>query len=324
MATGALTADARAIAAAVDIGGTKIAIGLVDPVGQVLARSQTPTRADEGFEAAMERVSTVLAHISAEAGVRPSGIGIGCTGPVDPGSGAIGHVEFLPGWQDCSPVAWLSHRFGLPVAMENDADAAALAESRCGTGRGKHSVIAVTVGTGIGAGLVVDGVLYRGVDGAHPELGHHVVDASGPLCSCGATGCWEALASGPAIAARYAAVAAPAGTYRPHLSAREICDLARAGHAPAMAEVRRTATYLGLGIANLVSLFIPDVIALSGSVMNSADLFLPTISDIIRRNCSLVPWQRVSVGPSMLGSDAPLIGAGIVWHHRQQRPLRER
>ncbi len=136
-----------------------------------------------------------------KAGVELTGIGIGSTGPVDPMRGEFGDVDFLPGWRGKSPVKDLAQIFNVRVALENDGDAAALAEAGWGAGRNRSRLIYVTVGTGIGGGIIFDGQLYRGVDGAHPEVGHHVVDPAGPQCSCGFHGCWESLAAGPAMVA---------------------------------------------------------------------------------------------------------------------------
>ena len=310
------------ITGAVDIGGTKIAVGAIDGAGQLLAREETPTAAARGFDDAMDRVTAMLDRLRREINVPMRGVGIGCTGPVDPYRGTIGEVDFLPGWKGANPVAALASRLQLEVAMENDADAAALAEAKWGAGRGRKSLICVTVGTGIGAGLLLNGVLYRGVDGAHPEIGHHVIDDSGPTCYCGGRGCWESLASGPAIAARYAQAIAGAGAgagadaRSTELNTRQICELATAGDAIACQEIARAARYLGIGIANLITLYVPELIVLSGSVMNSAELFLPGIRAVIRTQCGLVPADRVELMPSQLRGDAPLIGAGVVWAHR--------
>lgn len=306
----------NSVVGAVDIGGTKIAVAAIDPSGKVLAKEVHSTQVAGGFDAAMQRVAAMLETARARAGVKLCGIGIGCTGPVDPMSGEIGSVEFLAEWRGCNPVERLAHHFGLTVAMENDADAAALGEFQWGAGRGKRHLICVTVGTGIGGGIVLNGALYRGVDGAHPEIGHHVIEASGPPCYCGARGCWEVLARGPAIAARFAHDAPPDYPGRDRLSARAVCELARQGDALARREIEREGHYLGVGVANLITLFAPEVIALSGSVMNSADLFMPTIRAVVLRSCGLVPAARVELLPAALGNDAPLIGAGAVWRHR--------
>ena len=304
------------VVGAVDIGGTKIAVGAVDAAGRVLAKAESPTEAADGFDAAMTRIAAMLESVRTRAGVTLCGIGIGCSGPVNPLSGEIGSVEFLASWQGCNPVTRLASHFDLSVAMENDADAAALGELEWGAGRGKRNLICVTIGTGIGGGIVLNGALYRGVDGAHPEIGHHVIEASGPPCYCGAMGCWEVLARGPAIAARAARDAPADFPHRERLTANGVCELARQGDAVALREIEREGHYLGVGVANLVTLYAPELIALSGSVMNSADLFMPTIRAVVLRSCGLVPAASVELLPAALGSDAPLIGAAAAWQHR--------
>ena len=308
--------DRQGIVGAVDIGGTKIAAGIIDGGGRILAQRECPTLAGEGFDAARDRIAGMLRACREEAGRTLDGIGIGCTGPVDPFSGEIGIVDFLPGWQGRNPVRELAQAFDLPVAMENDADAAALGEAFWGAGAGKATVICVTVGTGIGGGIIIGGKLYRGVDQAHPELGHHVVDPSGPHCFCGADGCWEVLAAGPPMAA-WAIANAPAGYADPEsLTAEKLCRLAEAGDGLAVLAVEREAYYLGLGIANLVTLYTPDMIVLGGSVMLSAHLFLPAIRARVARNCGLVPFEKTEIALASLGRDAGLIGAGAAWHQR--------
>ena len=299
---------------AVDIGGTKIAVGVVDDRGRLLAHAETPTAPEGGYEAAMQRVAGLFESLGT--GFPFEGIGIGCSGPVDPRSGEIGIVDCLPGWRGGNPVAWLGRRYGVQVAMENDADAAALGELAWGSGRGRRSLISVTVGTGIGGGIVLDGALYRGLGGSHPEIGHHAIDPQGPVCFCGLRGCWEACAAGPAIAARVLRLAPHDYPHRAGLTAQRVCELARAGDAVALEEVAREGRYLGLGIANLVTLFVPELIVLSGSVMDSADLFLPVIHDTVRSGCGLVPAEGVGIATSVLGRHAGLIGAAAVWHHR--------
>lgn len=308
-------ANQRAIGA-VDIGGTKIAAGVVDFNGRLLAHRESPTAAHEGFAAAMDRIHVMLNDASRSAGVELCGLGIGCTGPVDPRSGAIGEVEFLPGWKDCNPVRHLAEKLDLQVAMENDADAAALAEAEWGAGRNKRSVICVMVGTGIGAGIILEGVLYRGAAGSHPELGHHVIDRSGPKCFCGANGCWEVLARGPAMEERMRNRTPADRPPEDSLTAKMICELARAGDAVAKREVEREGHYLGIGVANLVTLFAPEVIVLGGSVMLSADLFMPIIQATVRQNCGLVDSKATAIVPTSLGSGGPLIGAAAVWRRR--------
>lgn len=300
----------------VDIGGTKIAVGMVDAVGKVLTSRACPTEPERGPEDGVRRIIAMLRQTKEEAGGQLEGIGIGCTGPVIPQQGSIDMVQFLPGWEGLNLAGLLSDEFGVTAALENDADAAALGEWAWGAGAGAHSFLLVTAGTGIGAGLVVDGRLYRGVDGSHPEMGHHVIDPSGPPCFCGAHGCWEILASGPAMEA-WAQARHPQGV---RLTARELCAIAsNPGHPHyrlAVEAVQRTAGYLALGLANLVTLFSPDRIALGGGLLQSATLFLPAIHETVRANCGLVPHERVQIVRASLGAQSGLAGAARTWYHR--------
>jgi glucokinase len=292
---------------AVDIGGTKIAAGMLTGTGRILARTQSPACPERGWLDGLAQMVGMLQETARQAGGELEGIGVGCTGPVDPFTGLLGKVEFFPGWEGCNLVAGLQDAFGVTVYLENDADAAALGELAWGAGRGAQRFLYVTISTGIGGGLVFDGCIYRGVDGAHPEIGHHVIDPSGPPCSCGACGCWESLACGPALARR-------AGMS----SALEVCQAAERGEPDACRAVAQEAWYLGLGLANLVTLFTPDVIALGGGVMHSRHLFWDTILQTIRSNCGLVPFEKTRLVPASLGAVAGLAGATQVWLQRSQ------
>jgi glucokinase len=301
---------------AIDIGGTKIAVGMVNEAGVVLSKLETPTDAHHGYSHGIERMIAMLRETARSAGVEISGIGIGSTGMVYPFSGAFGDVDFLPGWRGNNPVRDLSNAFSVSVALENDADASALGEASWGAGRGKSRLIYVTVGTGIGGGIILDGKLYRGADMAHPEIGHHVIDSSGPLCSCGFRGCWESLATGPAMVAWFKVNAAPDHRYPADLSAKQVCQLAQQGDELACRAVEREAHLLGLGLANLINLFVPDAIVLGGSVMKSAALFLSRIQKTISQGCRFVPFEKTELALASLAEDANLIGAASVWHHR--------
>ncbi len=304
---------------AVDIGGTKIAVGMVDDSGKVLSRLESPTDAAGGYASGLARMIDMLRRTSKDAGVDFSGIGIGSTGVVYPGSGAFGDVDLLPGWQGNNPVQDLAREFKVAVALENDADASALGEAGWGAGKMKSRLVYVTVGTGIGGGIILDGQLYRGVDMAHPEISHHVIDPSGPDCSCGYRGCWESLATGPAMAAWFNANAAGDRRSAENLSAAQVCQLAKRGDELATRAVERETYYLGLGLANLINLFVPDVIVLGGSVMKSAVLFLDGIRKVIRQGCRFVPYEKTELALASLGEDANLIGAARVWHHRYKQ-----
>ncbi len=300
---------------AVDIGGTKMAAGVVDERGQVLAWRSMPTDPDSPVETAVEQIAGMLRNSLAEAGPHGAklvGVGVGCTGPVYPALGTLGYVEFMPDWEGANLAALLGAAAGVSVFIENDADAAALGEWAWGKGRGTRNFMLVTVGTGIGVGLVLNGQIYRGVDGAHPEIGHHFIDPSGPQCFCGGRGCWESLASGPAME-RWAQENHPQRLRR---TARQLCDAARAGEPLAVAAVERAARYLGAGFANLVTLYTPEMIAVGGGLMQAWDLFQPAIERSVQTTCGMVPFDRVQITPASTGAQTGLVGAAQVWISR--------
>ncbi|HVN06198.1 MAG TPA: ROK family protein [Bryobacteraceae bacterium] len=295
---------------AIDIGGTKIAVGIVDRAGRITGRAECSTESERGFPDGLRRMTALLRETVARAGATLEGIGIGCTGPVDPVTGVLGTVDLLPGWQGGELVAGVAEAFGVPVAMENDADAAGLAEAVWGAGRGKQRFLYVTIGTGIGVAVILDGALYRGVDGSHPEIGHQIIDASGPACYCGARGCWEVLAAGPAIQAW------AKRQFGSDLTIQRLCELAEAGDPAALAVMDRQGYYLGLGLANLVTTFCPDMIALGGGVMQSSHLFLDRARQVIRQCSTLVPFGKAELALASLGAGTALAGAAQVWYHR--------
>lgn len=301
---------------AVDIGGTKIAAGIVNEDGRVLAKRESPTDAESGYPNGLERIIGMLREVAQESQTEIRGIGIGSTGPVDPFTGEYGDVDFLPTWKGKNLVQDLQSVFGVRAAVENDGDASALAEAGWGAGKNKRNLIYITVGTGIGGGIILNGQLYRGVDGAHPEVGHQVIDPSGPACSCGYHGCWESLAAGPAMVAWMESQSPANSSLLGELTAEQICQLSQQGDGLAQQAVEREAEYLGLGLANLINLFTPDTIVLGGSVMKSAVLFLEGIRKVICRGCRFVPYEKTELALASLGEDANLIGAAMVWHHR--------
>ena len=301
---------------AIDIGGTKIAVGVVDAGGSILARAEGPTAPESGYAAALECMEAMLRRALEESGRRIDGIGVGSTGPIDPETGVFGEVGTLPGWRGSPLAADLQHAFGVDVKVENDADAVALGEAAWGAGRDSRSLLYITVSTGIGVGVLLDGRVYRGAGGAHPEIGHHVLDAGGPLCYCRANGCWESLASGPAMEQWMRANGGAERFPAEALTARRICELARQGDALARRAIERASHYLGLGLANLVTMFCPETIALGGGLMKSADLLLPGALCVVREICTQVPVEKTSIVLTSLGKDVGLLGAACVWRYR--------
>ncbi len=286
----------------VDIGGTKIAVAAVSLQGEILAREEIETRAAEGASRVIERLTSTLRQIA------PSdqliGIGIGCTGPVDPRSGHVMNPYTLPTWHDVDLLSPLAQEFQTRVVLENDCDAAALGEHWRGAGQGARNLVYVTVGTGIGAGLILDGRLYRGVGMVAGEIGHMSIDHDGPLCYCGSRGCLEILAAGPAIARAYANNTGGAAS-----SAKAVIQAAGHGDADARAVVEQAAFYLGVGLANLITVLAPNVIVLGGGVMEHFEMFEPTIRATIAQNVAFVPWREVNITRAALGANAGVIGA---------------
>jgi len=305
----------KEVIGAVDVGGTKIAVGLVTPQGEVIARAEIPSRTGISFDNQMEAIAgRLLGHLDRRAEIDPCqllGIGIAATGQVDPLEGVVLRNGLMPEWTARNPVRWLAERFGVTAALENDADAAALAEWQFGAGQGAVRFIFLTISTGIGGGMIFSGRLYRGAGGAHPEIGHHTIDPDGPLCFCGNRGCWETLASGSALQQRYQAL-------MPAFSgdARAVCDLAETGDLLAKQAVETHGQMIGIGLANLIVMYAPDVIVLGGGLMQRIDLFLPVIRATIAARCTLVPVERTHLKPNRFSTDSSLVGAAVVWAHR--------
>ena len=304
---------------AVDVGGTKIAVGVVNPQGEVLAMRSFPSRPMQAFQSVMLEIAGHLEGMLVGLDGSLVGIGIGSTGQVDPLVGVVLNNSFLPSWSGQNPVVWLTTHFGVPSALENDADAAALAEWGLGNGRLASRMIYVTVSTGIGAGMIFDGQVYRGAAGIHPEVGHHTIDPSGPACFCGNHGCWEVLASGQALARRM--------REKDHNfsgDAVQVCDLAESGNPLASSATAEHAAALGIGLANLIILYAPDIIVMGGGLIRRSELFLPLAYNTILERCYLVPPKNTNLVLSALGPDTALIGASRVWVYHFPHGNREK
>jgi glucokinase len=303
----------------IDLGGTIVRAGALSLEGKLLAVKEQTIEARRGPQIGMARIQTLIGSVCRDSdGGDLLGVGIGCSGPVDPENGVISNPHTLPTWENVPIVAWLTDRLGVPVALENDADVAALGEYWQGAGKNVSRLYAVTVGTGIGAALIIDGQIYRGLDGAHPDGGHHVVDPSGPVCYCGAHGCWESLTSGSAIARRaqerisefpLSQILEMAGGDPSRINARLVAEAAQLGDPFSEEIMAQAANFFSLGLINIVMLFVPEVIVLSGGVMKSVDLFMPAIQNVLRKHDVMVPASRVRVIPAALGYYAGLYGA---------------
>jgi glucokinase len=307
----------------IDLGGTYVRLGAFDAEGNLLAIDQALIEAQRGPQAGLARIisliEAMLDGLVAQGGhFELAGIGFGSTGPVYPETGVIDNPYTLPTWENVSIFEPLQTRFGAPLTLENDADVAALGEYWMGAGRGVKRLYAITVGTGIGAAFILDGRIYRGVTGAHPDGGHQVIDPSGPQCYCGLRGCWESLASGPAIARQARArideypnsmLLEMTGGNPAHIEARQVAEAAVTGDPLGLAVMEQAARYFSLGVANFIILFLPDVIVLGGGVMDSLDLFRPALERMTADIDVMVPARKVRIVPAQLGYHAGLYGA---------------
>ena len=315
--------DGTQLIGAIDIGGTKIAVGLVTSEGSIVSRRSLPTRDFLDASRALGAIETVLRQCMQETSASLIGIGIGCTGPIDPTTGVVGRVANLPGWEGCKLVDEIAARFAVTVAMENDADAAALAEATWGCGRGVDRFLYITLSTGIGGGFLLHGNLYRGANGSHPEMGHHSIDPSGPPCYCGAKGCWESLASGNALRDWFLDNDDRHRFTADTLDARNIFDLHIAGDLLAQKTVERLSYYVGIGLANLTTILVPDVIALGGGLTRRSDLFLDQAVVKFRSICGEVPAAQTEVRTATLRENLDLAGAASVWLQMRRSVIRK-
>lgn len=298
----------------VDVGGTKLATVLAARNGEILHKVRLPTEAEKGPAFGVARLVDMLRQNLAETGIGQAdiiGIGVACGSPMDAEHGIILGPPNLQTWNPVPIKSWLEAEFGLYAQLENDANAGALAEWLFGAGRGKRNVVYMTMGTGIGGGLIVDGRLYRGANGNAGEVGHmRVVDRDGPLCGCGKRGCLEAFCSGPAIARRTrealaafldSAILSLAGCLEA-ATAEHLFAAARQGDALALHLVDETAHYMGVGLANIIQVLNPEAIILGTIATEQGDFFL----DRVRRVVQEETWPQMSavvqVLPSPLGS----------------------
>jgi glucokinase len=205
--------------------------------------------------------------------------------------------------------------------MENDADAAALAEATWGSGLGVERFLYITLSTGIGAGLLLGGTVYRGKGGSHPEMGHHSIDPMGPECYCGAKGCLESLASGNALRDWFLENDREHRFSPETLDARAIFDLYRSGDAVAQKTVERLSYYVGLGLANLTTILVPDVIAIGGGLIRGSELFLDRALQVFGARCGEVPVERTVVRTANLEENLDLAGAAAVWFHPPRQKI---
>jgi len=313
----------------VDLGGTNIAAGAMPTDGtREIGMRMAPTHGEEGADAVVDRIARmiedVIAQTQAETGADRSdflGVGIGSPGPLDRARGIV-IVSPNLGWRDFPLRDEVSKRVKLPAALDNDANCATLGEWWCGAAKGGRNVVGITIGTGIGGGLIFDGKLYHGSSDGAGEIGHTTIDSTGRRCKCGNYGCLEAYASGPAIAERAREELEVDGNSILHemaegdlsrITAQIVFEASKRGDPVATQVVRDTAHFLGVGVSNLINVLNPDIVVIAGGVTQAGDLLFDPLRAEIKRRAfkSLVDACRIV--PGALPLSAGVVGAVAIF-----------
>jgi glucokinase len=309
------------LALGIDLGGTKILTAVANMQGKMLSRDHSITPAKEGQQAVvrsiLESVGRALdqAHLAA---ADLTAIGVGAPGLSNPQTGILFTSPNLPGWKDVPLRNIVEKQLGRKAFLLNDANAAAVGELYFGAGRGTNNFIYITVSTGIGGGIIIDGKIYTGSSGMAGELGHMVIDDEGPQCNCGNKGCWETLASGTALAkeARHSIKEGAATSILKYaegdiekINAEAIHEAAQAGDKLANELIARTAYYLGVGLANLINIFNPEIIIIGGGLSNIGDMLLKPAFQEAKRRAFKQAYQAVRFTRAELGRNSGVLGA---------------
>lgn len=304
---------------ALDFGGTKLSAAVaVRGERHWLAHRRVPAPPGSNAQKDMETMLALTQDLLTTA-ARPLGaVGVSFGGPVDAAQGLVLLSHHVPGWERAPLQQWLEERFGVPVAVDNDANAGALGEWRFGAGQGCESMLYVTVSTGIGGGWVINGQLFHGADGMAGEIGHLIINAEGPQCTCGRRGCLESLAAGPAIARRAreqltkhpqagSTLRALLGGEVRTVTAKDVSQAAAAGDELSQQVLEEAAQALGRGLGAAITLMNPQRVVIGGGVSKSGPRYFDAVRATARAH--VLPGMTVDIVPAALGDDSPLWGA---------------
>lgn len=296
----------------------------------MLAREYTLTLADEGQQSVINRIFSAIDHLLSLKNIEPAkldSISIAAAGVIDFDRGTITASPNLPGWYDIPLRDIVSEKYGVNTFLINDADAAALGEHRFGAGKGVNTLIYLTVSTGIGGGIIINGRLHTGLHGSAAEIGHMTIDVNGPKCNCGNVGCLETLASGTAMAKEAirrvsqggkSSLTEIVGGKVENITAEEVSLAAQGGDSLALEVISTVAGYLGVGMVNLVNIFDPEMIIVGGGLVKMGDLLLSPARQVVRERAFTLSAQAVRIVPAQLGDDAGVLGAAVFAF--QQKP----
>ncbi len=305
----------------IDMGATHLRLTLADLGARVLQEEEHPFDIARGPAASLESLNTRIADLLARTGLEASAltaIGIGVPGPVRSEEGMVLAPPIMPGWDRYPIRESLAEVWQRPVVLNNDAELGALGEWAYGAGRDFKNVAFIKIGTGIGAGLILDNRIYQGANGSAGEIGHITVEENGPQCQCGNYGCLEALAGGRAIAEQARSlVARGLATQLAHLSpledltAQDVAIAARKGDLAAQRIFNRAGKYIGIGIASLVNLFNPEIVIVGGGVAQVGDMLMEPIRQTVRQRALTASTRNLRLSTALLGRRSASMGAVV-------------
>ncbi len=303
----------------IDLGGTQLRVVLSDSVGQFITRLARPTQANRGPEAVIDDLVALVAEVKGLGGSQNIvGLGIGIAAPVNPLTGILHTSTVLPAWHELPLRSILEQRLNLPVFIDNDANLGALGEYRFGAGKGYQHLVYLTISTGVGAGIVEDGRILRGVVGSAGELGHITVDVNGPACVCGNVGCLYNFVSGTALGqqairlleqGRPSLIGELCSGNLLRIDAKIIGEAAQQGDQLALEIVGRAGKYLGIAVTNILHIFNPGVVVIGGGVALIGNLLFDPMREWVAQHAMPAFREAAAIVPAKLGDDAGLYGA---------------
>lgn len=305
----------------VDLGGTKIEIGLISPENRVTARVRIPTHPALGPQSVVDRIAKEVETLSASrpAGAHIAALGLCSPGPVDNAAGTLLDPPNLGGLHYAPFQQMLSTRLGIPVEIDHDAKAACLGEYHYGAGRGERSMTYIITGTGVGSATILNGEMLRGQNNTAGEIGHAPLDRNGDLCSCGSRGCFETFMAGPWLARHYQkkmqAAHSGAAANAAEMSAVDVVDLALAGDELARQVMEEAGSALGAAVATLAMVLDVDLFVVGGSVVKAGDLLLEPARRAVPRHCYRSVGCGVRIVATEIGEDGHLLGCGWMARH---------
>jgi glucokinase len=303
----------------IDIGGTKLAAGVVSLSGQVLGYQRTPTPVDLDAEGLFSAVVRLAEGAQSRCRLPVAALGVGCGGPMAYPEGVVSPLH-ISCWRDFPLRARLAERFGLPTALDNDAKAFALGEALFGAGRGSRALLGMVISTGVGGGVVMDGRLLHGASGNAGHIGHTLISLAGPLCPCGARGCLTAYSSGTGLAERArmalerGSSSSLGGLSAGQISGQTIAAAARSGDALSQRLLRDSATALARALVDAANILDLDRVVLGGGLVGAADLWLAPLRKVARRRTRFLLARDLDIRVSELGEHAGVIGAAALAH----------